>query len=487
MPGGLIQLAVYGGQDYYFTSNPQISFFKSVYRRYTNFSMELINIVPTMSNKSLGLSQDTTITFTINRHGDLFKDVYFVFTLPDIYSNNTYNFQWIRRIGEYIIKQVDFNIGGRKIDSHYGEWLHIWSELTTDASKIAGYYEMIGNIPELYDPALANTNGGTYPSATAVIPSIKGRNIYVPLRFWFNESYGAAFPLIATQYDSEPQIVLTLRPILDLYTITDPNNNNYRVAPNPNISAHNIGNFLSYNSTNQSVSSLDIVPNMEANYIFLDRDERKRFALSEHEYLIRQIQIVQDQFIPGTFNNDTRTLDLKVQHPTASLYWVLRRSDLELANQWSNFINWPDPTKPPNYYPATYNPFGAEADLTNPANYIPVVEKNLVQSGALLLNGINRFDTKSHEFFNLINPYQHQPRISQDSGIYGYSFGLENDASKYQPSGSCNMSRFNKIQLQLGVLQREPNTTYDYRIYVFVMNYNIFRILGGLGDVEFSS
>jgi hypothetical protein len=486
MPGGLIQLAVYGGQDYYFTSNPQISFFKSVYRRYTNFSMELINLVPTMENRPLSLTQETIVTFTINRHGDLMKDSYFVFTLPDIYSDATYNFQWIKRIGEYIIKEVSFNVGSRKIDTHYCEWLHIWSELTTDAAKIQGYYDMIGNVPELYDPAAANTNGGTYPVGTAVLPSIRGRRIYVPLRFWFNENYGAAFPLIAMQYDSEPTIVLRLRPILELYTITDPLNNNYRVAPSPNNPNHNIGNFLAYNSSNQSVSSLDIIPNMEVNYIFLDRDERKRFALSEHEYLIRQVQIVRDQFIPGTFNNDTRTLELKIQHPVASLYWFLRRSDLEQANQWYNFTNWPDPAKPPYYYPTTYNPFGADPTITQP-NYTAITEKNLVQSGALLLNGINRFDAKSYEFFNLLNSFQHQQRISPDNGIYSYSFALENEAGKYQPSGTCNMSRFNKVQLQLGVLQSPQGATYDFRINVFVVNYNVFRILGGLGDVEFSS
>jgi hypothetical protein len=485
MPGGLIQLAVYGAQDFYLTSNPQISFFKTVYRRYTNFSMELINIVPTLENRPLSLTQNTIITFTINRHGDLFKDTYFVYTLPDIYSNTSNNFQWIRRIGEYIIKQVDFSIGGRKIDSHYGEWLHIWSELTTDTSKLQGYYDMIGNIPELYDPATANTNGGTYPIGTAVLPSIRSRRIYVPLRFWFNENYGASFPLIATQYDSEPVITITLRPIVELYTITDPANSNYRVAPSPTNPAHNIGNFLSYNSTNQSVSSLDIVPNMEANYIFLDRDERKRFALNEHEYLIRQIQLVQDQFIPGTFNNDTRTLELKIQNPVSSLYWILRRSDLEQANQWYNYTNWPDPLKSPLYYPTTYNPFGPDPSITQD-NYEAIVEKDLVQSGTLLLNGVNRFNAKSYEFFNLLNAYQHQPRISQDSGIYSYSFALENDY-KYQPSGTCNMSRFNKIQLQLGVLQSPPAATYDFRINVFAMNFNVFRMLGGLGDVEFSS
>jgi hypothetical protein len=481
MPGGLIQLAVYGAQDYYLTSNPQISFFKSVYRRYTNFSMEMINLVPTLSNKLLDPTKPLQITFTINRQGDLFKDVYFIFELPDIYSDGTTQFQWINRIGEYIIAQVDFNLGNRRIDTQYGEWMHIWSEVSLEESKIDGYNRMIGNVPEVYDPATAN--GGTYPIATAVLPSIRSRRVYVPLRFWFNENYGSAFPLIAVQYDSEPTIVLTLRPLNELYTIID-TSSGFRVKPNPsNTPSQNIGYYLSYNSTTPA-NGLDIIPNIDINYIFLDRDERKRFALAEHEYLIKQIQLVSDQFIPGTLNNNTGTLELKIQHPVSSLYWVLRRSDYEEANQWFNYTNWAIQTKPPYFYPTTYNPFQADVPITTD-NYTAITEKNLVQSGTLLLNGVNRFDNKTWEFFNLTNNYQHQHRIPDD-GIYGYSFSIEND-NKYQPSGTCNMSRFNKIQLQLELLQSIPNTNYTYRIYVFAVNYNIFRMLGGMGDIEFST
>ena len=109
MPGGIIQLAVYGAQDYYLTSNPQISFFKSVYRRHTNFSMEMINILPSLDNK-LSDTTETTIEFTISRSGDLVKDMYLVFTLPNIYSTSTEKFQWIRNIGEFIIKEVYKNL-----------------------------------------------------------------------------------------------------------------------------------------------------------------------------------------------------------------------------------------------------------------------------------------------------------------------------------------------------------------------------------------
>lgn len=481
MPGGLIQLAVYGAQDYYLTSNPQISFFKSVYRRYTNFSMEMINLVPTLSNKLLDPTQQLQITFTINRQGDLFKDIYFIFELPDIYSDGATQFQWINRIGEYIISRVDFNLGNRKIDTQYGEWMHIWSEISLEESKIDGYNRMIANVPEVYDPTVAN--GGTYPVATSILPSIRGRRVYVPLRFWFNENYGSAFPLIAVQYDSEPTVVLTLRPLLELYTIID-TITGFRVKPNPTTNpTQNIGYYLSYGSTTPA-NGLDIIPNMDINYIFLDRDERKRFALAEHEYLIKQIQLVMDQFIPGTLNNNTGTLELKIQHPVSSLYWVLRRSDYEEANQWFNYTNWPIQSKPPYFNTSSYNPFGIDVPITTD-NYTAITEKNLVQSGTLLLNGVNRFDNKTWEFFNLTNNYQHQQRIPDD-GIYSYSFSVEND-NKYQPSGTCNMSRFNKIQLQLELLQSLPNTNYTYRIYVFAVNYNIFRMLGGLGDIEFSS
>ena len=478
MPGGLIQLAVYGGQDYYLTSNPQISFFKNVYRRYTNFSMESINLLPT-SERKLTEDNDVDIVFTISRHGDLVKDMYFVFELPDIYSNGTKQFQWIKRIGEYIIKEVSFYVGTRLIDRQYSEWFHITQETTLSESKFNGYNNMIGNTTEYYDPKTANN--GTYPSSTSIVPTIKGRKIYVPLQFWFNKSYGSALPLIAMQYDAEPSVHIKLRKIKDLYTIIDSSN---RIKPSNN--THNIGLFLSHNSTD-TANSLDIRPSLETNYIFLDRNERKRFALSEHEYLIKQIIRVEDNIIPNNIE-ETATKELKIQHPSSSLLWIIRRSDLEEVNQWSNFTNWPQENINPTF--DNTNPFGTDIDLTSQANYDSIKNKNPMIESNLMLNGIDRFDMKDNYMFNLISNYQHNNRIPSE-GINVYSFGVDN--GKYQPSGTCNMSRFNKIQIKIKMARKTENSyisgesSYNYNLILFNYHYNVFRIQGGLGDVEFSN
>ena len=145
MPGGYLQLAAYGSQDFYLTGNPQISFFKTVYRRYTNFAMDYVRIDP---DGNIGLSETEVVTykFKIERNADLISNIYFSFTLPDIYSGNGTDFRWIKNIGFNIISKVSMYIGGSLIDEHYGEWFDIWNELTIEESKKENFNKMIGNI-----------------------------------------------------------------------------------------------------------------------------------------------------------------------------------------------------------------------------------------------------------------------------------------------------------------------------------------------------
>ena len=171
MPGGLMQLSAYGAQDFYLTGNPQISYFKTVYRRYTNFAMENYRINP-QGNLGLTDNDTTNYRFEIKRNGDLISDMYLVFDLPSIYSDNGTQFKWIKNIGFNIINRVTIYIGGSLIDENYGEWFDIWNELTLPANKKDQFNEMIGNVPELYDPS--STHGyQTYPSASinSTIPS----------------------------------------------------------------------------------------------------------------------------------------------------------------------------------------------------------------------------------------------------------------------------------------------------------------------------
>jgi hypothetical protein len=248
MAGGLLQLAGYGNQDIYLTGSPLISYFKVVYRRYTNFSME--NISLDMDKTELSFNQQKQFTRIFDRNADLVSKVYLSLSLPEIMSPPGYEFQWIKNIGTNMISSVSVFIQGRKIDEHYGEWLHIWHELHLTADFREGYNEMIGNIPEIYDPANAPGNNGIYPSSVPgvdFLPSIKETRLYVPLIFWFNRHPGLALPLIALQYH-EVELQFTLRPVKDLYTIietkTSSANYGYRIKPLENDSSHSIANFL---------------------------------------------------------------------------------------------------------------------------------------------------------------------------------------------------------------------------------------------------
>lgn len=490
MPGGEIQLAHYGAQDIYLTSNPKISYFKTVYHRYTNFATELIEVSPYIANKDIQLTSESEVEFQLSRNGDLVKDILFTFTLPAIYSNHSTtsgrNFRWIERIGEMIIKEVTFNIGGRQIDKHYGEWLHIWSELTLLAEHREGYNKMIGNVVEVYNPESIEYISG-YPTSTATIPSIKSRKIYVPLKFFFNETYSNALPLIALQYDSAPTIKIKLRSLEELYTIVDTD----RKRPLTSVANHNIGYYLSHESST-AVTSYDMNTNLEVEYIFIDKDERTRFALADHRYLSSQLQyrtdVISNQ--SGDFNY---TFDLDLHGLTTNLIWVIRRTDHEDANMWSNYTNWPTSLDPLRTYSGSVdsNPFGSHS--LSSQDELSYLEKNIMLNARLELGSEaqSRFATKSWQLFNLIDSYQHCTRIPTDC-IYSYSFALKNDNVR-QPSGSINLSTVSKIYLRL-VLNKNcsqditgSTTPYNYRIMLFSRGLNNFRIMGGLGDMEFSN
>jgi len=146
--GGLMQLVAYGAQDIYLTGNPQITFFKVVYRRHTNFAMEAIEQT---FNGSANFGKK--VTCTISRNGDLIHRIYLQATLPSVTLSSTdgsgAQFRWLNWVGHNLINSVELEIGGQKIDKHYGDWLQIWNELTQEAGKQAGYADMVGNVPQL--------------------------------------------------------------------------------------------------------------------------------------------------------------------------------------------------------------------------------------------------------------------------------------------------------------------------------------------------
>ena len=239
MPGGDIQLVLKSNYDAYLIGNPNITFFKSVFKRHTRFSMELIKIEPKSNRNELLENREIELEFELPHKGnkgggDLIKETYFVFELPKIYSHNHHQFQWIKRIGQYIINEVSFFLGNQKIDTLTGEWLHIWNELYLDETKKDGYNNMIGNLSQLYQP----TNiSNTYPDAIPIpntpfySPSINSRKIIVPLPFWYTYMPGCEFPMTSISSFENPKIKIKIKPFKELYTVIDVNDNNKRIKP----------------------------------------------------------------------------------------------------------------------------------------------------------------------------------------------------------------------------------------------------------------
>ena len=167
--GGLLQLVAYGSQDVYITGAPQITFFRVVYRRHTNYAMESMEQTFT-GNADFGRK----VSCLVARNGDLIHKAYLQIDLPALTANTGKTVAWTRNIGHVLIDEVSVEIGGATIDKHYGIWFTIWNELTQVAEKEDGYNVMIGNTTAL------TTQAAAIPAAT----------LYVPLLFWFNRNPG---------------------------------------------------------------------------------------------------------------------------------------------------------------------------------------------------------------------------------------------------------------------------------------------------------
>lgn len=576
MGGGLLQLQAFGSQLMYLSGNPSMTFFKSVYKKYTNFASETLR-VDFEGQTDLSIDVDVQLRCNIPRSGDLINKMYFCINLPDIYSgyfvdNITgqtqtaldYKFWWIQSIGTSMIKKVTLTIGGSRISEFYGEWIEIWHELIGDLATKSHFDHMIGNVPEVFMPQYDGVRGGVYPTSTLdpeltenpqdatkttefganpylQKPSIHSRKLYVPLPFWFTTNPGLALPLIALQYH-EVYVELELRKITELYTIIETKNNvdaakkGQRRRPLFSEEHHHIGNFLTgKNNTNfeigknlgdgsTNIQGWNMDTHMLINYIFLDKDERSTFAKSSHEYLIEQV--TRKQFL-GIVGN--KTLDLEIEHPVKYLVWCGQRDDVvDQINAHNNFTNWKHEYIPPGsdsymelvsarnqdelYYQTEengdlkYDLSGSvprpltldESSIIDSRALLPTKfnfrywDENIIQSSRLLFNGVERFSTRDSMYYEHLQPYQGGMKVDK-KGIQMYSFSL--DPSKYQPSGACNMSRIKSKQLEIETVpvyvNKNKNSTlqseYKFNIYVYSVNYNILRILSGMGSVAFSN
>lgn len=272
MGGGLLQLLAVGIQDIYIIGNPQITFFKTIFKKHTHFALES-NAQTIDGRPDFGQQ----IEVTIDRKGDLVKDIIIEMLLPALPTG----YFWTNGIGNVLIQQVDLEIGGQLIDRHYSEWIDIWSQLTVNESKIGSYNAMVCN----------KTETGSELNAANPL------RLYVPMFFWFNRDYAMALPLIALQYHTVV-LKINLRDFNNCYR-----NNTDIPLPKLDSSLYKIKEFIVW-----------------ADYILLDMEERRKFASTSHEYLIDQLQFAGDEFISKTRNSISKALNFN--HPIKELYWV---------------------------------------------------------------------------------------------------------------------------------------------------------------------
>ena len=400
MGGGLLQLVAYGAQDVYLTGNPQITFFKVVYRRHTNFAIE--SIQQTFNGS---VDYGSRVTSTISRNGDLISRVYLVLKNPT--GTNLVPYYGLR-----VIDNVEVEIGGQKIDKHYAEWMYIWNELSLPESKKDGYFQMVGGA------------GGAGSELDTM---------YVPLEFWFCRNIGLALPLIGLQYH-EVKI---------------------------NINFQNSSKCITSGGTPGSLSA-----SLWVDYIYLDTDERRKFAQSSHEYLIEQLQFTGKE----TFGMKTK---LNFNHPVKELVWFLTEDITYLPADWFNFTDTPCDAVAFANYDAVKDNIGQKQSA----------KKNPIAQAKLVLNGNDRFSVRDGMYFNVVQPYQHHENIPHNTGINVYSFALKPE--EHKPSGTLNMSRIDSASLDLTAATSV--TSANYNLNVYAINYNVLRILSGMGGIAYSN
>ena len=446
-----MQLVNKGAQDQLVTGSPSFTHFRSVYKRHTEFAME--HFVVNFRGSDLNLNSQMTKTFRakIDRNAQLLHDCYVHVQIPNIYSPvfpngdgtaTPYNFQWIPNLGYNMIKTVSVLINGTAIVTHTGEWMKLYSYLTHDANKRKLIDNLIGNVPDLIDPANTNKRFNQYPHAitslsTIATPSIMGREIVIPLHFWFCENVGAALPLVSLQY-SEVEIVVEFQNIYSLFTVNDVRKTsptyNTRIAPDVTDSVFAMNRFLSpplldCSPSNTSLSNWSLQPFINANYIFLSDPEMIQLAKSDNSFMIKELNFVVSDGVYGAGND----VAIPLTNLCTRLVWVGQRSDI--LNQPDNYTN----TLPPN--------FGTiGSDVTPWFSSSGIAEREILVDSTLILDGADREPTKSNIFFGSVQQYKHHTGIGIP-GIYSYSFAL--DHHTHQPSGHINGSMFNKPVLRL--------------------------------------
>lgn len=413
-----------------------------MYRRHTNFSIEAIEQT-FQGTADFGKK----VTCTISRNGDLINHIYLQVQFPALSIESVYqaaatqpaSVAWTNSLGHALIREVSIEIGGQKIDKHYGEWLEIWDELTQVAEKRNGYNHMVGK----------------YATSVGLIGNAASSRIYyIPLMFWFNRNPGLSLPLIALQYH-EVKLLVEFRTSAELIV---------------GLTAAGDRDQASNTTSIRDSSGVSLVnASFWVDYVYLDTEERRRFAQMAHEYLIDQLQYSGPESI--TLDQVSQKKRINYNHPVKELIWtVSREENFSMGTAYNDWFNY---------------------SAALPGTPTPSDATDLMADALIRLNGHDRFSLRPQTYFRLVQPYQHHTRIPEKH-IYVYSFGLRPE--EHQPSGTVNMSRIDNAELVMDLVSTAnlPAPASQWvnkpgRISIWAPNYNVLRVMSGMGGLAYSN
>ena len=560
MAGGLMNLVSEGQQNIILNGNPSKTFFKTTYAKYTNFGLQKFR-VDFDGTKTLRLNEDSYFTFKVPRYGDLLMDSYVSITLPNIWSpifpplDNTvlssitgatgyggwapYEFRWIQNLGALMISKISITCGNQTLQEYSGSYLLAMVQRDFPSDKKALFDKMIGNIPELNDPANSGSRVNSYPNAyhtdnaAGAEPSIRGTTLYVPINSWFSLNNQMSFPLVALQYN-ELHINITFRPVSEMFQIRDvlDHTNNFPyISPNFNYYYMQLYRFLqpppdvelgisSYIDTRVHWNA-DV--HLICTYGFLSNDESRIFALNEQTYLIKQVHESIFYNVTGSNRVELNSLGM-----VASQMFYFQRSDANLRNEWSNYTNWPYNYLPYDLIQAPTNGIYPIFQSDASGNKIPVLigpgvnpdgrltgwmitgdynsqnAKEILLTLGILFDGEYRENMQPAGVYNYIEKYTRTPGNAPD-GLYCYNYCLNTSPFVLQPSGAINMTKFNKIELEFTTMipQLDPLAQvlticdpatgniiginkptwriydYNFNLYYFEERLNVIRFISG--------
>lgn len=490
---GLLLLVSIGKENIYLSTQPDITYFKIAYKRYTNFSTETVaqyfKNTPDFSRRS---------TVNISKNADLLGQIYIYIKLPDIIKsnhsilpNNIKKFAYVKKIGLAIIKYIDLEIGGILIERHFGDWLNIWNELTLDYGKITAFNKMIGNIELLTDYSNGKQSYG----------------LNIPLNFWFCQDTGLALPLVSMThndikihiefndfnkiYNESPTHYIQINEPFCLFNYNEIIKQNIDgniaigkfiyfdiinqylyynklkgdfIIPTINSSRYSIkGNDTNYEATiklnslliqDESYFRFNTPAIIEAyllvNYIYLDNEERFNFINNSHQYLISNIQNIAEQ----SFYSSNISYKIPFINPNKIIFWRAQLISNINSNDVFNYTLYP----------------------------ITDIPTNIIENESIIVNSIDRMQPNNVELYTNLQIYLNN-FVSSSLGIHQFSFSL--NPKEYQPSGSLNFSQIDDTYIQMN-LNKKINYQNTILIKSYGLQYNVFKITNGLGSLEFS-